>query len=134
MNKRSNTRTGATAVEFAIVAPVFFLIIMAMFEFSRVNVVRHSADNAAYEAARRAIVPGATAAEAIGEAERLLGIIGARGAVVSVDPPVLTVDTREVTVRVDLPLSQNALIVPRFVGNKTLRSQSTLRTERVDRS
>ena len=56
-------RTGATAVEFAIVAPVFFLILFAMFEFSRVNVLRHTADNAAYEASRVAIIPGATAAD-----------------------------------------------------------------------
>ena len=59
--QKVSSRAGATAVEFAIVAPIFFLIMLASFEFSRLNVIRHTADNAAYEAARHAMVPGATA-------------------------------------------------------------------------
>lgn len=130
-NRMKTNRRGATAVEFAIVAPVFFMILFAMFEFSRLNVIRHTADNAAYEAARLAIVPGAEAADAIAEANRLLGAVGARGASVTVDPPNLGVDTRQVTVAVEVPMSQNAFVVSRFTGTTTLRSQSTLRTERV---
>jgi Flp pilus assembly protein TadG len=72
-------RTGAAAVEFAIVAPVFFILVIAAFEFGRINVIRHTADNAAYEGARIAMVPGATAAEAVAEAERILRIVGTRG-------------------------------------------------------
>ena len=132
MKRRKTTkRAGATAVEFAIVAPVFFLITLAMFEFSRVNVVRSSADNAAYEAARVAIIPGASAADATAEAERLLNIIGAQGATVTISPAVLALDTQQVTVEIDLPLSENALIIPRFVGERILQSRSTLRTERI---
>ncbi|MEM6799666.1 MAG: TadE family protein, partial [Planctomycetota bacterium] len=107
-NPQRNDRRGATAVEFAIVAPVFFLILFAMFEFSRVNVLRHTADNAAYEAARVAIVPGATAADAVAEAGRLLGVVGARGVNIAVDPPNLGPGTREVTVSVEVPMSQNS--------------------------
>ena len=46
------------SVEFAITAPIFFLFLLAAFEFGWMNVMRHTADNAAYEAARAAMVPG----------------------------------------------------------------------------
>jgi Flp pilus assembly protein TadG len=59
-----NHRRGATAVEFALTAPIFFVFLLSAFEFGWLNVIRHTADNAAYEAARAAIVPGATVADA----------------------------------------------------------------------
>lgn len=130
LNRRKN-RTGATTVEFAIVAPVFFFVLMSMFEFSRLNVLRHTADNAAYEAARVAMVPGATAADGIAEAQRLLTVVGARGATVTMNPARLTRATDEITVNVSIPLDQNGWVVPRFTAGRTLQSQSTLRTERV---
>jgi Flp pilus assembly protein TadG len=125
-------RRGATAVEFALTSPVFFLFLLAAFEFGWLNVIRHTADNAAYEAARAAMVPGATAAEAKARADGLLSIVGARGASVQVTPPLLTPDTDEVTVAIDIPMNRNGLIVPRFSKTTTLRSSSTLRTERAE--
>ncbi len=74
------SRRGAAAVEFAITAPIFFLFLLAAFEFGWLNVIRHTADSAAYEAARTAMVPGATAADATAKATGLLNIVGARGA------------------------------------------------------
>ncbi len=47
-----NCRRGAAAVEFGS-APIFFLFVFALFEFTWTNVLRHTADNAAYEAALR---------------------------------------------------------------------------------
>lgn len=125
-------RSGATAVEFAIVAPIFFLIMLAAFEFSRLNVIRHTADNAAYEAARHAMVPGATASEAVSRAESILGAVGAQGASVTITPATLGPEADEINVRVDVPLSQNGWIVPKFTSGKTLSAQSTLRTERAE--
>ena len=61
-SKLATRRTGATAVEFAIVAPIFYTLVIASLEFGRLNIIRHTADQAAYEAARFAMVPGATAA------------------------------------------------------------------------
>jgi len=120
-------------VEFALVAPVFFLLLFVSFEFSRLNVIRHTADNAAYEAARFAMVPGATAAEAIATANRVLDIIGTRGAVVTVNPATLGPDTEQITVTVDVPISQNGWVAPRFTGSAVMRSQSTLKAERTQR-
>jgi Flp pilus assembly protein TadG len=128
----SGQRRGATAVEFALTAPVFFLFLLAAFEFGWLNVIRHTADNAAYEAARTAMVPGATAAEAVAKANGLLNIVGARGANVTVTPSTLTPGTDEVTVAIEIPMAQNGLIVPRFTSKTTLHSSSSLRTERAE--
>ncbi len=132
-NKRSlaNNRTGATAVEFALVAPIFFLLLLSSFEFSRLNVIRHTADNAAYEAARIAMVPGATAAEATTEATRIMGIVGARGTTITINPATLGPNTSQITVTVDVPLDQNGWIVPRFARAQTMRAVSTLKAERT---
>jgi Flp pilus assembly protein TadG len=125
-------RRGAAAVEFALTAPIFFAFLLAAFEFGWLNVLRHTADNAAYEAARTAMVPGATAAEARRKANNLLRIVGARGARVTLTPTTLTPDTEQVTVEVDIPMNRNGLIVPRFTSNTTIHSESTLRTERAE--
>ncbi len=125
-------RQGVTAVEFAVTAPVFFLFLLAAFEFGWFNVIRHTADNAAYEAARIAMVPGATAAEAVATAQGLLNVIGTRGTRTTVTPATLTADTDEITVTIEVPMDRNGLIVPRFTKSKTLRSSSTLRTERAE--
>ncbi len=128
---RQSDRHGASVVEFALVAPVFFLVILAMFEFSWLNVIRHTADNAAYEAARRAIVPGATAAEATAEATRILRAVGARGAQITINPETIASDTRRVQVSIDIPMRDNALTFPRSTGDVVMHAESTLRTERV---
>ena len=128
---RRGPRRGATVVEFALTLPIFILFLMASFEFGWLNVLRHTADNAAYEAARHAMVPGATAAEATARANSILNVIGARGAVVTVSPATITSSTNEVTVSIDIPMKSNALVVPKFTGTKTLHSEATMRTERA---
>jgi Flp pilus assembly protein TadG len=129
-NKRKS-RQGATIVEFALTLPLFFLFLFASFEFGWMNVLRHTADNAAYEAARCAMVPGATAAEATAKANALLKSIGARNAKVTVSPSTLTPSTTSITVTIDVPMKDNALVIPKFTGKKTIRATSTMRTERA---
>ncbi|MEM7811557.1 MAG: TadE/TadG family type IV pilus assembly protein [Planctomycetota bacterium] len=123
-------RRGATAVEFAIVAPIAFGLIFAVFEFSWLNVVRHTVDNAAYEANRIAIVPGATAAEAVAEAERILATVGVRDAVVTVSPGTIVDTTDVVTVSIDVPVDSNTLSLAAFTAGRNVASHSTLATER----
>jgi len=133
VNQRAwRAKRGAVVVEFAIAAPVFFIFLLAAFEFGWLNVLRHTADNAAYEGARAAMVPGATAAEATAKVNSILNIVGARGATVTITPPTLTTSTKEVKVAVDVPMNRNGLIAPRFTSKTTLHSESTLRTERAE--
>jgi Flp pilus assembly protein TadG len=129
--RRKQKRNGATVVEFAIVAPIFFLLIVSSLEFGRLNVIRHTADQAAYEAARAAMVPGATANEATQAANSMLAVVGARGAQIAVNPPVLGPDDTQINVTIDVPLSQNGWITPRFTKNAVIHAVSRLRAERA---
>jgi Flp pilus assembly protein TadG len=129
--REAGSRRGATIAEFALTVPIFFLFLMAAFEFGWLNVIRHTADNAAYEAARPARVPGGTAAEARTKANKILSAVGARNAVVTVSPSVLNSSTKEVTVTIDVPVNDNALVFSKFTRNGSLHSTATMRTERA---
>jgi Flp pilus assembly protein TadG len=56
-------RRGAAAVEFAIVAPLFFLLVFGMLEFGRMVMVQQILTNASREGARKAVLDGSTAAD-----------------------------------------------------------------------
>lgn len=55
-------RRGAAAVEFAVVAPVFFLLILGMIEFGRMLMVQQLITLASREGARAAVLEGGSAA------------------------------------------------------------------------
>ena len=54
--KKSLSRSGVAALEFGLVAPVFFLIIFGLFEFGRMMMVQQSLTNAAREGCRTAVL------------------------------------------------------------------------------
>jgi Flp pilus assembly protein TadG len=118
-------------VEFALVVPLFFLFAFASFEFSRLNFVRHAVDNAAYEAARVGIVPGANVNTVRDRANHYLdNIAKVTGSTVIVTPNPITSTANEITVSIIVPLDQNAWVTPKFAAGKTITRSSTLRTER----
>lgn len=49
-------RRGASATEFAVVAPVFFIFVFAMFEFGRIVMLQHAITNASRIGCRHAIL------------------------------------------------------------------------------
>jgi Flp pilus assembly protein TadG len=130
----SRTRSGAVVVEFAICAPILFMFFFASLEFSRVNMIRQSIENAVYEGARRGIVPGATADDCRNSAQVVLNSIFARNATISVTPTVITQDTSEVTVAVAVPVNSNSWVTPVFFANKTISGAMTLKRERFGNS
>ncbi len=128
-------RTGAAAVEFAMVAPIFFLVVFICIEFVRLNMIRNLTQDAAYFAARSAMVPGATADEAIAEANRILGFMNTQGANVVVNEDAsgeLNDDSTEISVTITVPMDQNSFLIPQFTGEITFTSTATMRTERYD--
>ena len=129
--RHARQRTGAAMVEFAIVAPILFLFFFAAFEFCRVNMIRHTADNAVYEGARTGIIPGSTAAEAQQEAEQILNSLGLTAVSVQVTPSTITNDTEEVTVRVTVPLDDNSFIPNQFVSGMSVQRELTMVREGV---
>ena len=119
-------RQGAVVVEFAITAPLLFLILFGCLELSHANMVFNVAEAAAFEGAREAIIPGATAAEAEAAAQRILNISRIRNAQVTVNPANLAVDTETVQVTVRVVYSQNSILPPNFTRNLVMVRDCTL--------
>src|SRR5690606_472052 len=55
-------RRGAAVVEFALISPLFFLLILGMVEYGRLVMVQQILTNASREGARMAVLDGATKA------------------------------------------------------------------------
>ena len=115
-------RGGTLAVEFALVAPIIFLLFFAGLEMTSLNLMRHTAGNASYEAARKAIVPGATAADAEQEAMRLLQSVGAVNQV-KID---VQDDGNKVTVSIEIPVEHNSWGLSRFSAGLKITKTCTL--------
>lgn len=127
VRSRLDRRRGAAAVEFALTAPLFFLFLFAGLEFSRANILRNLCDNAALEAARVGIIPGATAEKCIASANESLTILNVRNATVTVEPNVIGPTTPEVTINVTIPLGDNAMPMSQFVMGSQLQRSVTLK-------
>ena len=120
-------------MEFAITAPVFFLFLLAAFEFGWLNVHAPHGRQRGLRSGPRGDGARRDGGRSDGQGQRaLLNIVGARGATVTITPATLTTSTDEVTVAIDVPMNKNGLIVPRFTSKTTLHSESTLRTERAE--
>ncbi len=131
MRKQQRSRLGAVTVEFALCAPILFLFVFASLEFSRVNSLRQSAENAVYEGCRRGIVPGATAADVSAEAQLVLDSVFTQNPVIVVTPAVITADTADITVDITIPLDDNAWVIPYFFAGRDITSSLTLARERA---
>lgn len=126
---RLQSRQGATLVEFALVVPIVFILFFAAVEFARVAMIRHTIDNAVYEAARFAMIPGGTAAGAQAEARRLLSIVGVNNPSIEVNPAVINRNTERVTVRIAVPVDTNLFVPPQYFAGQSLTREITLRRE-----
>lgn len=120
-------------VEFAIIANTLFLSIFTCCEFARLNLIRNTAQNAAYYGARAAMVSGATAQDAIDEANRLLDSISAKGCTVTVNNGVpLTSSTEEIVVNVEFDFAANAFFAPLLIPSKKYNTTVKMKSERYD--
>jgi Flp pilus assembly protein TadG len=128
----AHRRRGALTVEFALTVPILFAIVLGALEFSHINMVRNTIENAAYEGARHGIIPGASAADVQAEAERILNVIGVNAETVTVTPAQITNSTERVTVTVDVPLDSNGFIAPLFMRGRTMTRSITLTREKLD--
>ena len=140
---RRERRRGATAIEFAVVAPAFVLVMVVCAEFSRMCIMRSTSQNACYEAARLVMTEGATVADGIELANTILGRLGNVEADITVNGAdgstndegevigELAPDVGSVQVQIVIPLKDNAVILPgSMFGENTIGAQVTLRSER----
>ncbi len=128
VGKPSACRMGAALVEFAVVSNVLFLVVFTCCEFARMNMIRNLTQDAAYFAARQAIVPGATAADAENAAGDLMSSMVGEDYEVSVNA--LNEESEEVVVTVSVNLDDVAFFTSMFFPGAVIESEARLRTER----
>lgn len=120
-------RDGAVTVEFAIVAPLIFLLFLGAIEMTRLNFIRHTVANAAYEAARQMIVPGGTAEDAEERANSLLTMVGV-GQGVHVE---VSETSNQVSATVTVPVNQNSWGILYFSSGMNISKTCSLTRETV---
>ncbi|MCA9246996.1 MAG: pilus assembly protein [Planctomycetales bacterium] len=126
----SHSRRGAVAVEVALTLPLLLLFVFGAIEFSRLNMLRHTAENASYEGARRGALPGASKQEVQQAASDVLDLLNVQKYTVSVSPNNITHSTKDVTVTVTIPVANNAWIAPMFASGMVITKEITLARER----
>jgi Flp pilus assembly protein TadG len=127
-------RRGAAVVEFAVVAPIFFLMVFGMIEFGRMVMVQQIITNASREGARVAVLDGTTASAVSTQVQNYLTGSAVSGATVTINPtdPSTAGYGAPVTVTVSVPFSQVSwLPTPIFITGKTLVSSTVMRRETV---
>ena len=103
---RSNTRRGAAAVEFAVIAPLMILFTFGLVEIGRMMLVKQTAIQATREGARMAVRPMAEDQEIHDRVNEELALLGITNATVEMVPASLENadpgSTVLVRVRIDL--------------------------------
>lgn len=129
--RRNATNRGVAAVEFAIVAPVFFLLVIGFIELGRGLMVQQVLTNASRVGARQAIALHTTQSEVTTVSEEYASGASVSGVSVSVTPdPGAATAGDEITVTVSIPYADVTWIPsPWFLGETTLEAESVMRKE-----
>jgi Flp pilus assembly protein TadG len=127
-------RRGAAAVEFAIVLPVFVILVFGMIEYGRMVMVQQVITNASREGARRAVLDGATTTSVQSAVTSYLTNASVNGGSTAVSPnPTTAASGDPITVTVSIPFSSVSwLPSPMYLGGKTLSASTTMRRESVE--
>lgn len=120
-------RTAAALVEFAIVAPLMFLFILAIFEFGRAFMVMELITEGARVGCRTGIIAGTTSQQVQNAVINYLTGVGINGE--SVNVIVNQPDPNEMTVTVQVPVSSVSWVPNPLFTNGILKGQFTLTQE-----
>ena len=141
---RRRRRRGAALVEFAVVLPVFMMVVLGIVEFGRAMMCAQLVTNATREATRLAIVDGTTNSEVeswVGEflssslnvsADLINTSITITPAADNPDPAnqLANANTRDlVTVGVQIPFDELTLLPTKFMTGRSMSATSSMRHE-----
>jgi len=129
-SSRKNRR-GAAVVEFAMVVPVFVLLVFGMIEFGRAVMVKQVLVNATREGARQAVLDGSTMADVQARIDEYLSASSINGATTTVTPAPQAAGFGEpVAVTISVPFEDVSwLTMPLYLGGTTLTASSVMRRE-----
>lgn len=124
-------RRGVAAVEFAIIAPIFFLLVMGVIEIGRALMVQQVLINASRVGARRAVMLSSSEAVTVEATTDYANGVGVPGVDVEVSPDPATAAAGDpVTVEVTINFAEVSwLPSPWFMGGKVLTASSVMRKE-----
>jgi Flp pilus assembly protein TadG len=122
---------GVAAVEFAIVAPVFFMLILGIIEIGRAMMVQQVLVNASRVGARQAALMSSTQSGVQSAVTDYANGVGIHGVTVSITPDPATVAAgQSVTVGASIDFaSVSWLRTPWIMGGRSLSATSTMRKE-----
>jgi len=125
---------GAAAVEFAVVAPLFFFLIFGMIEYGRMVMVQQMLTNASREGARRAVLDGTTTADVETTVNNYLASGGISGPTTTVDPnpPNTAAFGAPVTVTIQISYDEVSWLPPMFLQGAPMSASSVMRRESVN--
>lgn len=128
---RPGHRCGASATEFAIVAPVFFLMIIGFIEFGRALMVEQVLVNASRVGAREASTTTGTTTGVVSAVQEYSTGMAVPGVTVNVTPnPASAKPGTTITVTTSVPFNNVSWMAsPWFLGGKTLSASSKMRKE-----
>jgi Flp pilus assembly protein TadG len=128
---RRGLRRGAAVTEFAIVAPVFFLMVIGFLEFGRALMVQQVLINASRVGARQAITTGATTGEVQSAVQEYTEGVAVPGVDVAISPdPASAAVGTAITVTTSVDFGEVSWMPsPWFLGGKTLTASSRMRKE-----
>lgn len=121
--------SGQALVEFALILPVFLLILLGITEFGRIYAAQLTVSHAAREGARLAVVgaPDATITQRVQESSPQLD---ASKLTISITPTQPRTRGEQVTVQVSYPVEIYAPLIRDMLGNPFIvQGQSTMRME-----
>ena len=129
--RAADGRRGVAAVEFAIVAPIFFMLVIGMIEIGRATMVQQVLVNASRVGARKAVTTTSTQQGVIDEVTNYANSVGVHGVSVTCTPnPATAAAGTAITVNTSVAYSNVSwLRVSRFMNGRTLAASSVMRKE-----
>ncbi|HEV7223472.1 MAG TPA: TadE/TadG family type IV pilus assembly protein [Pirellulales bacterium] len=135
--RRRNDRRGTSAVEFAFIAPVFFMLVIGMIEFGRAMMVQQALTNAARQGARLATLDSTNnssnptpASLVTTEVNQALSAASISGAATAISPALPAAAGQDISVTVSVPYRSVTWVPsPWFLGNATLTANCVMRRE-----
>ena len=124
--RRWRRQRGAATVEFAITLPVVFLMFFSALEFGRMQTIRHTVQNAAYEGARTGVIPGVSDQQIRASTAAVLDAIQTRNSDIDI-----TQGTETVSVTVRAPFRDQSWFAPIYFRNMDLVSTVTLTKDKM---
>jgi len=135
--RRRNDRRGTSAVEFAFIAPLFFMLVIGMIEFGRAMMVQQILTNAARQGARLATLDSTNGSSnptptsiVTSEVNYVLAAANISGATTTISPALPATAGTDVSVTVSVPyMSVTWVPSPWFLSGATLAANCVMRRE-----